>query len=134
MNLTQCNVRALSPEELPAWRQRTCTDITPKEVPVARVFNDGLPDGTVGVAYLQGFWSQMLPAIQLRIHVAPLAFCSFWTGLAVSSIAPALPICCGRSGIKPTTAPLGVEVESLLTSLAGLAGGKINVAHLQSEK
>ena len=90
-----------------------------------RVHDGGLPDGTVGVAYLQGFWSQMLPAVQLRVNVASLAFSAFRTWLAGSGIAPALPT--GHGRINRTTAPLGVKVNSLFALLAGLAGPKMVV-------
>ena len=88
-------------------------------MPLARVDHRGLSNRTAVVAYLQGFWPQMLPAVEGGIHVASLALGSLRAGLTVSSITTSLPT--SRFGIKRTTAPLGVEVNSLLALLAGLS-------------
>jgi hypothetical protein len=97
----------------------TCVHVAPKVMPLARVDHRCLSDRTAVVAYLQGFWPQMPKAVQSCIHVASLALGSLRAGLTVSSITTSLPT--SRFGIKRTTAPLGVEVNSLLALLAGLS-------------
>ena len=108
----------------------TCVHVAPKVMPLARVDHRGLSDRTAVVAYLQGFWPQMPKAVQSCIHVASLALGSLRAGLTVSSITTSLPT--SRFGIKRTTAPLGVEVNSLLALLAGLSEErKAHVAHFR---
>ena len=63
--------------------KRTCAHVAPKMMPLARMDDRSLSDRslTAVVAYLQGLWSQMLPAIQTCIHVTSLALGSLGTGL-----------------------------------------------------